>query len=891
MQWMRRFLCRAVFAALLAGPVSATERHLTLRLEDGLPRWENAGIPITIVLPVKGDTAGEGRGLAPFAAYGPYRIDGSGLALNARRISGVLTGSARDGSPSPTWAIEATIEDGRITGVATAPALHKRMPAVTSRVTGHVDPVQGGAWLMECGMPWTDKGSHKRLAKDGSNFSVSTIVRLRLGESGGTVVHVGSKGINGRTVQSSTIEGRPEAFTAELTCLAEDGKTPIRIQLEGGRIGRGGKVQAHISVTDDSWEGRVKDWTGEATVWAWPDAPGFVGGVEQNLVRWGHDAEADPGLAAAARKEAAPPIHPAVPGSEEVWTHNVLQRGRPRCLAPPQFDIRPLPPAEEFHLSVKRISGIPLTRTDKTCVNPFAALTASWVLPRDKKDKSFLGLHRYTLSIDGTPAWSMEAWAAGKSSREAPGWLVPVIASDRYRVRVIRDKETEPTIETTVTEPHDPLTAVWPRLEPGAYRLEVQGVNARGRPLGTKPWEARFVKIAPFDGPYFTGPARPYAEAALKLARWTADHPTMHELRGHGNYNAPGGGDNGGCQIMFGAVWAGLTRFHLSDNRHEREAGLTLAREACEHMRASCLARGGMPKTYKEGMANASLYGEAFLDLHAATKDPRWRDAATMVAEAFTRSQLENGTWAEGWDKPDIPAERLKVKHFPGHTAVYEAGLIPGIHGSHLWEYDASEVLWFLGRLRKELDTDAFRTTEDKAYRWVMDNSVKAFFWRDQGHHSPCMVPPFRHTGRCASYFARYLLEAAPAEKRDLGLVAELMRFSESCHLNWSRSTPGVLTPNLVGANIRESGAAIWLGTRFALVWVKLGRETGNPLHVAKARALMDAVTHAQHPETGNVATGLSREIAFNRFATNAGRCAWNLRAYSNLPPYEQEPE
>ena len=81
-----------------------------------------------------------------------------------------------------------------------------------------------------------------------------------------------------------------------------------------------------------------------------------------------------------------------------------------------------------------------------------------------------------------------------------------------------------------------------------------------------------------------------------------------------------------------------------------------------------------------------------------------------------------------GLDDPEIPAERLKQKHFPGHTAVYEAGLIPGIHSSHLWEYDCSEVLWFLGRLRKELGTDAFRASEDKAYRWVMDNSVKAFF-------------------------------------------------------------------------------------------------------------------------------------------------------------------
>ena len=332
-----------------------------------------------------------------------------------------------------------------------------------------------------------------------------------------------------------------------------------------------------------------------------------------------------------------------------MWTHNVFQRGTPRCLAPPQFDIPPIPQAEKHHLTVKRISGNRLTRVDVPCADPFTALAESWVLPKDKKDNTFLGLHRYELSAGGKPAWSMEAWAASKFSRVAPGWLAPVIESDRYRVRVTREKESAPVVETTVTKPHDPLTAVWSKLEPGTYHLAVQGADAKGQPLGARPWKASFVKIAPFDGPYFSAPARPYTEAALALARWTADHPTLHELRGHGQYNAPGGGDNGGCQIMFGAVWSGLTRFYLSNDPHEREAGLILAREACEHMRASCLARGGMPKTYKESIANASLYGEAFLDMFSATKDQRWRDAAKMVAGAFAKSQLKNGTWAEDW--------------------------------------------------------------------------------------------------------------------------------------------------------------------------------------------------------------------------------------------------
>jgi hypothetical protein len=89
--------------------------------------------------------------------------------------------------------------------------------------------------------------------------------------------------------------------------------------------------------------------------------------------------------------------------------------------------------------------------------------------------------------------------------------------------------------------------------------------------------------------------------------------------------------------------------------------------------------------------------------------------------------------------------------------------------------------------------------------------------------------------------------------------------------------------PTLESTNIREVGSAIWLGTRFALAWAKLGQRTGDRLDSEKARALMDAITHAQHPETGNIGTEMEREMRFNRFATNAARCAWNLMVYADL--------
>lgn len=870
-----KLLILTLASQLVAHAAFAADQHLTLRLEDGLPAGRHT-LPVTIVVPITAGKGGAGAALAPFYEYGPHTIDGSGLQVAGDRITGTLSGKRRTGSALPVWTLDATIKDGRVTGMATAPAAG-RVPAVTSRVAGYVDAPAGGAWMIECGMPWTDRGSHAKLAADGGNYHVATIVRLRLDPKGGKVVYVA----DGRTIQAEKFQGSPESFTADITCLAKDDKTPIQINLKGGRIGRGGIVEATIQ----SAAGHGKGWKGAATVWAWPDAPGFTGGREQDLEKWQHTAQPDPALVEAAVKEAATPIHPVEPGTGEVWQHHSMQRDVPRCTAPPTFDIRPLPVAARYRLSVTRIVGKPMTLMDEEVTDPFAALAAVWGKPG-------LGKFRFQFLVDGKPATAMDVWLREKQGTlwggrqpACPSWLTPVMQGDSYRVRVHKAKDKAAPMEFTVKQPWAPLTEVWAKLAPGGYRLEIQGIGADGKELGARPWSTGFEKVATFHGPYFSGPARPYKDAALALARWTSDHPTLGSLRGHRITIPPGQGDNGDSQILTGAISTGLVRYRLATDPNEREAGLMMAIETGDHMRAGCTSRDGMPKCYKGGIANTHLFGTAFLDLYAATGDPRWKDAAEMVARAYARTQLPNGTWAElsedGRTCSDDPAT-MKSDH-PVHQAAFDAGLLPGLHGPHLAEFDCSEVLWFLGRLRTELKTDAFRECEDKAYRWVMDQSVKEFFWRDQGHHSPCMVPPFKYKGRAPSYFALYLLECAPADRRDLDLAAELMRFCETRHMVWSRDARYRTTPNLVGANARESGSPIWLGSRFAMAWAQLGRLDGNRLHAEKARGIMDAVTHAQHPITGNVGLSLERTPRFNRFAVNAGRCAWHLMLYGDL--------
>lgn len=168
-----------------------------------------------------------------------------------------------------------------------------------------------------------------------------------------------------------------------------------------------------LQVAGDRITGKLsgKSRSGSALpVWAWPDAPGFTGGREQDLGKWQYTAEPDPVLVEAAVKEAATPIHPVEPGTGEVWQHHAMQRDMPRCTAPPTFDIRPLPVAAKYRLSVTRIVGKPMTLVDEDVTDPFAALSAAW-------DKRTLGQFRFQFLVDGKPSTAMDVWLREPGNR------------------------------------------------------------------------------------------------------------------------------------------------------------------------------------------------------------------------------------------------------------------------------------------------------------------------------------------------------------------------------------------------------------------------------------------------------------------------------------------
>ena len=184
-----------------------------------------------------------------------------------------------------------------------------------------------------------------------------------------------------------------------------------------------------------------------------------------------------------------------------------------------------------------------------------------------------------------------------------------------------------------------------------------------------------------------------------------------------------------------------------------------------------------------------------------------------------------------------------------------------------------------------------FQACENKAFAWLKANSLATYFWRDQGHHSHCLIWPHKVTGRCASYAALYMLRYLPADQVNLDEVRELARFAEDRHVVWDRSDPkgaqaGKVAPYLEDANPRESGSSIWMGSRLALVQLLIHRRRADPLLLAKATALMDAITHAQHPVQRWIDQSMTQPSAGlgeTKRRTNWGQCAMNLVAFADL--------
>ncbi len=231
---------------------------------------------------------------------------------------------------------------------------------------------------------------------------------------------------------------------------------------------------------------------------------------------------------------------------------------------------------------------------------------------------------------------------------------------------------------------------------------------------------------------------------------------------------------------------------------------------------------------------------------HRNCRWTRFRDAALDLAKTIADAQdPEDGAWP-GRDKKN--GEKL----WPG-----------GVFGpSEVRTNGGEAVLWFLGRVRKELGVEDFVQNEARANTWVQTYSLPEMFWQNVGYHSMEMCTVQDTVAPHALAYCTWQLDYAGAKDKDLKLVMEIARWCEERHVNWQRQPDPAKAPEsrpscwgwarAAGTGIRTAGSLVY-------VWTRLWQETKDPLWKAKADALAQSILVAQDPMDGGLTFNFHR--------------------------------
>ncbi len=442
--------------------------------------------------------------------------------------------------------------------------------------------------------------------------------------------------------------------------------------------------------------------------------------------------------------------------------------------------------------------------------------------------------------------------------------LQEIPGADRYRYTV---SSMNAKVEFTADKPWRPLAPIWKDLPSGTYTLTVQGVDAQGKAL---PGRMRhrildkdkaqpifeeaakgiaFIKRPSFSGPY-ASPPKNWTDLALAAGRWHREMIGLSRARGLAPLGAFHTGSEGGFAWEAAAnLWATLAIRALTTDPAER----LIAEDHLEFLAEEFEAHQRLTKTpgvffaYRGYTPLSHWSAEAVLDAYLQTGDPRWKEMAMRYAEGLITLQRKTGGFTASGGYPLTgPA---------GFFARWQAGND---------EFGASELLYVLGRIRRDLKTDAFASAERKAYGWMKDRAVRDRYFPIYVHHSATQGYPVGQHAMSALYFSRYLLECAPPDLRDVKLAEEVARWAEDHDIAWQRESSdakaGAIMPRVIQRD-RINNAPLALNLLAAIVFQELAQETGSKLWAAKGEALAVAVSKAQDPKTGFVTVSLQSKM------------------------------
>ena len=433
--------------------------------------------------------------------------------------------------------------------------------------------------------------------------------------------------------------------------------------------------------------------------------------------------------------------------------------------------------------------------------------------------------------------------------------FAPVEGAARYRFVVIDDRHDRWTFEHA--SPQASLAPVWDKAPSNGFvTVECRALDARGRVCGLA-GERRLFKTAPFAGEKAYPPAKRPIERAAAMAFDYVFERIVRDLREQGRPD-PKYALNSYPSKMQAAVISALVEYaRLRPDR--REESLRLARLAADYLISTSEPSGAplahLPPTYF-GTANEAgrfagqimmIYppdvGLAYLDLHGATEDPKYLQAAERIAATLLRLQGEDGSWyLKLWTKdgsPVAPNRCVPLRHV--------------------------EFLEALGKLTGRPD---YAAAAKRAFDYLDRGPLTDWNWEGQFEDVAPSKPYSNLTKHDACATACYLARRFPKDARRIGQAKALLEFAEDQFVMWERPCrrdgigPSSDVPEgqrfagqcdyehwHVPCVVEQYGYALPVdasSARLIQTYLALNEVAPDPLYVEKARTLANAMTRVQ---------------------------------------------
>lgn len=447
--------------------------------------------------------------------------------------------------------------------------------------------------------------------------------------------------------------------------------------------------------------------------------------------------------------------------------------------------------------------------------------------------------------------------------------VLPLTTAEKYLFTALGSDSIEYTFIAEKT--YEDLSPIWNEIPVGFVQLKISGIDLQGNEVGEKKLFS-FYKAASFRGPYHqkTSDYEVSAEKALEY-EFNQNHIQNWAINGNPDivaynlYCYPSKNIGAVTEIM-------LEYSKISKQDHDQ--ALQIAINAAEYLINISEPKGAplefFPPTYAGEQRTSKAYSNQFmtiypahtastyLDLFDVTQDIKYKEAALRIAATYKKLQEPSGTW--------------KLKLWRDGSPVTNNECIP------------VGIIRFLDRLESQYNIKEYMEVKNNAFDWIFNNPLKTYNWSGQ-FEDIAPVEPYKNLSKDeASGFAIYLFERVDENENFIQIADELLRFCEDQFIIWEKPMPQKqynveewITPcvleqyscyepiNASVANMMEAYLAGYKATK-------------NEVYKAKAIELANAVTLAQHPDTGRYPTYWQLNERQN---TNIGWIDWlNCTSY-----------